>query len=98
MYDGALLVTFDEIERATAATNQTATNIADELNDLAAYLGPLFELWSGAAAEEYQAQHGIWLRAAQDLHSTLGQIGQMLGHSHAGFVETEQQMTSLWRT
>jgi WXG100 family type VII secretion target len=97
MYDGALLVTFDEIERAQAATTQTAANVADELNDLATYLGQLFAVWSGAAAEEYQVQHGIWSRAAQDLHSTLAQIGQMLGHSHAGFTDTEQEVTALWR-
>jgi early secretory antigenic target protein ESAT-6 len=76
--EGNMLVTFGAINEAAMDTDSIATQIAQQLSDLKAYLAPLTATWSGEASSDFQALQAKWDSSASDLNQVLRQIGQAL--------------------
>ena len=96
MADGEVWVSFSSIEDAAAQTGVTSRTIQALLDDLYQQLKPLFEAWSGAAAENFQYQHSLWLQASDDLNTVLGRISALLTETNETYVEAESSVTQLW--
>jgi uncharacterized protein YukE len=54
-----------------------ATEISDELNQLASYLNQLEVIWQGAASGYYQGLQAEWNIAAQGLFGPDGVLGEI---------------------
>lgn len=91
-----ILVTFGEIGNAQQSVVSTAQQMNQQLEDLKRFLRPMVASWSGAAAEQYQAQQRRWDTAAADLNQVLSQIGVALGHANEQYQRVEQANAARW--
>ena len=91
-----ILVTFGEIGNAQQSVVTTAQQMNQQLEDLKRFLQPMVATWSGAAAEQYQAQQRKWDTAAADLNQVLSQIGVALGHANEQYQRVEQANAARW--
>jgi early secretory antigenic target protein ESAT-6 len=94
--DGPILVTFTAINEAAMDTDSAASQIAQQLNDLKTYLGPLVASWSGDASTEYQALQARWEASANDLNQVLRQMAQALRTAGENYRNTERKNSSIW--
>jgi 6 kDa early secretory antigenic target len=94
--DGHILVTFGAVNEAAMDADSIATQIAQQLNDLKAYLAPLVASWSGEAAAEYQALQTKWDVSATDLNQVLRQMAQSLRTAGDNYLNTEKTNSSIW--
>lgn len=94
--DGHILVTFGAVNEAAMDTDSIATQIAQQLSDLRAYLAPLVASWSGEAAAEYQALQSKWDASATDLNQVLRQMSQSLRTAGDNYLNTEKTNSSIW--
>jgi WXG100 family type VII secretion target len=94
--DGHILVTFGAVNEAAMDTESIATQIAQQLSDLKAYLAPLVASWSGEAAIEYQALQSKWDSSAGDLNQVLRQMAQSLRTAGDNYLNTERTNSSIW--
>ena len=94
--DGPILVTFTAINEAAMDTDSSASQIAQQLNDLKTYLGPLVGSWSGDASTEYQALQARWEASANDLNQVLRQMAQALRTAGENYRNTERKNSSIW--
>jgi WXG100 family type VII secretion target len=94
--DGHILVTFGAINEAAMDTDSVASQIAQQLSDLKAYLAPLVANWSGEASAEYQALQAKWDAGASDLNQVLRQMAQALRTAGENYQSTERTNTSIW--
>ena len=94
--DGHVLVTFGAINEAAMDADSIATQIAQQLNDLKAYLAPLVATWSGQASTDFQALQAKWDGSANDLNQVLRQISQSLRTAGDNYLTTERTNSSIW--
>jgi early secretory antigenic target protein ESAT-6 len=94
--DGHMLVTFGAINEAAMDTDSIATQIAQQLSDLKAYVAPLAASWSGEAAGDFQALQAKWDTSANDLNQVLRQISQALRIAGEQYQATEKANSSIW--
>jgi len=94
--DGHILVTFGAINEAAMDTDSVASQIAQQLSDLKAYLAPLVASWSGDASSEYQALQSRWDAGANDLNQVLRQMAQALRTAGDNYASTERKNSSIW--
>jgi 6 kDa early secretory antigenic target len=94
--EGHVLVTFGAINEAAMDTESVASQIAQQLSDLKAYLAPLVANWSGEASTEYQALQAKWDAGANDLNQVLRQMAQALRTAGDNYQNTERTNTSIW--
>ncbi|TMC98095.1 MAG: WXG100 family type VII secretion target [Chloroflexi bacterium] len=94
--DGHILVTFGAINEAAMDTDSVASQIAQQLSDLKAYLAPLVASWSGDASSEYQALQSRWDASANDLNQVLRQMAQALRTAGDNYSSTERKNSSIW--
>jgi WXG100 family type VII secretion target len=94
--EGHVLVTFGAINEAAMDTDSVASQIAQQLSDLKAYLAPLVANWSGEASTEYQALQAKWDAGANDLNQVLRQMAQALRTAGDNYQNTERTNTSIW--
>jgi 6 kDa early secretory antigenic target len=94
--EGHVLVTFGAINEAAMDTDSVASQIAQQLSDLKAYLAPLVANWSGEASTEYQALQAKWDAGANDLNQVLRQMAQALRTAGDNYQSTERTNTSIW--
>jgi WXG100 family type VII secretion target len=94
--DGEVQVTFAEIQDAAALSGTTNRTIQTLLDDLYRRIQPIVGVWTGAAAEGFQYQHGLWTQAAEDLNDVLGHISTLLYDTHEGYTSAESAVTELW--
>jgi WXG100 family type VII secretion target len=94
--DGHILVTFGAVNEAAMDADSIAAQIAQQLNDLKAYLAPLVASWSGEAAAEYQALQTKWDVSATDLNQVLRQMAQALRTAGDNYLNTEKTNSSIW--
>ncbi len=94
--DGHILVTFGAINEAAMDTDSVASQIAQQLSDLKAYLAPLVANWSGEASTEYQALQAKWDAGANDLNQVLRQMAQALRTAADNYQTTERTNSSIW--
>ena len=95
-HDGHILVTFGAINEAAMDTDSVASQIAQQLSDLKAYLAPLVASWSGDASSEYQALQSRWDASANDLNQVLRQMAQALRTAGDNYSSTERKNSSIW--
>jgi WXG100 family type VII secretion target len=96
MDDQRLLVTFASVDAAVADTNHIASQIDQQLADLAADLAPLVATWSGQAASDHQALQQRWDASALALNQVLRDIAAALANARAGYAAAEQANAALW--
>jgi WXG100 family type VII secretion target len=94
--DGHILVTFGAINEAAMDTDSVASQIAQQLSDLKAYLAPMVASWSGDASSEYQALQSRWDASANDLNQVLRQMAQALRTAGDNYSSTERKNSSIW--
>jgi WXG100 family type VII secretion target len=94
--EGRMLVTFGAINEAALDTDSIATQIAQQLSDLKAYLAPLVASWSGEASTDFQALQAKWDASADDLNQILRQISQSLRIAGEQYQATERANSSIW--
>lgn len=94
--DGHILVTFGAVNEAAMDADSIATQIAQQLSDLKAYLAPLVASWSGEAAAEYQVLQTKWDASASDLNQVLRQMAQSLRTAGDNYLNTEKTNSSIW--
>ena len=94
--DSHILVTFGAINEAAMDTDSVASQIAQQLSDLKAYLAPLVASWSGDASSEYQALQSRWDASANDLNQVLRQMAQALRTAGDNYSSTERKNSSIW--
>lgn len=94
--DAHIAVTFGAVNEAAMDTDSIATQIAQQLSDLKAYMAPLVATWSGEAAIEYQALQAKWDASAADLNQVLRQIAQSLRTAGENYLNTERTNSSIW--
>ena len=96
MADGAVKVTFSDIEDMAAKANTTNQTVQSLLDDLYRQVAPMFATWAGAAAESFQAQHQVWTNAADDLNIVLRDIATLLYETHDSYSQAESEVASIW--
>lgn len=96
MADGAVQVTFADIQDAAAKAGLTNKTVQSMLDDLYRLVAPLFANWEGAAAEGFQFQHQRWVSAADDLNTVLHDIAVLLLETHDSYSQAEAEVTSIW--
>ena len=96
MSDGHMLVTFGAVEQAATDTDNVATQIANEIRDLQAYLAPLVSSWEGTAASDWQSLQHRWNTSASDLQTVLSQIAGNLRIAASNFTNAEHTNASIW--
>jgi WXG100 family type VII secretion target len=96
MADGAVRVTFADIQDVAAKAGSTNESIQTLLEDLYRLVAPVFASWTGAAAEGFQYQHQQWVNAADDLNAVLRNIAVLLLETHDSYSQAEAQVASLW--
>ena len=96
MADGAVQVTFAQIEDMAGKAGSTNSTIQTLLDDLYRQVAPLFESWAGAAAESFQYQHQQWVNAADDLNTVLRDIATLLLETHDTYSQAETEVASIW--
>ena len=94
--DGHILVTFGAINEAAMDTDSVASQIAQQLSDLKAYLAPMVASWSGEASSEYQALQSRWDASANDMNQVLRQMAQALRTAGDNYASTERKNSSIW--
>src|SRR5216684_8043543 len=94
--DGRMLVTFGAINEAAMDTDSIATQIAQQLSDLHAYVAPLVATWEGQASTEFQALQAKWDTSANDLNQVLRQISQALRTAGDNYLNTERANKQIW--
>jgi len=94
--DGSILVTFGAVNEAAMDTDGVASQIAQQLSDLKAYLAPLVASWSGEASSEFQALQAKWDGSANDLNQVLRQMSQALRLAGEQYQATEKANSSTW--
>jgi early secretory antigenic target protein ESAT-6 len=96
MSNGHMLVTFGAVEQAAADTDSVAAQIAQELEDLKAYLAPLVATWEGTASGDWQSLQNRWNTSASDLNAILRQIASNLRIAASNYVNAENTNASIW--
>jgi WXG100 family type VII secretion target len=94
--DGHIQVTFAAVNEAAMDTDGIASQIAQQLSDLKAYLAPLVASWSGEAAGDFQALQAKWDASANDLNQVLRQISQSLRAAGDNYSNTERANKQIW--
>ncbi len=94
--DGHMLVTFGTINEAAMDADSIASQIAQQLNDLKAYLAPLTATWSGQASSDFQALQARWDASAGDLNQVLRQVSQALRSAADNYQNAERTNSSIW--
>jgi 6 kDa early secretory antigenic target len=94
--DGHMKVTFAAVNEAAMDTEGVASQIAQQLADLKAYLAPLVASWSGEASGDFQAIQAKWDSSATDLNQVLRQISQSLRTAGDNYLNTERANKSIW--
>ena len=94
--DGHLVVTFGAVNEAAMDADAIATQIAQQLADLKAYLAPLVGTWSGEASTDFQALQAKWDASAGDLNQVLRQISQSLRTAGDNYLNTERTNSKIW--
>jgi len=94
--DGHMLVTFGAVNEAAMDTDAVASQIAQELADLKAYLSPLVASWSGEASADFQALQAKWDSSATDLNQVLRQMSQSLRTAGDNYLNTERTNKQIW--
>jgi early secretory antigenic target protein ESAT-6 len=94
--DRPILVTFGAVNEAAMDADGVASQIAQQLGDLKAYLAPLVASWSGEAAGDFQAQQAKWDTSATDLNQVLRQISQSLRTAADNYLNTERSNQQIW--
>jgi early secretory antigenic target protein ESAT-6 len=94
--EGPILVTFGAVNEAAMDTDGVASQIAQQLGDLKAYLAPLVASWSGEASSDFQAQQARWDTSATDLNQVLRQISQSLRTAADNYLNTERSNQQIW--
>ena len=94
--DGQILVTFGAVNEAAMNADGVASQIAQQLGDLKAYLAPLVASWSGEASSDFQALQAKWDSSANDLNQVLRQIAQSLRTAGDNYLSTERTNSQLW--
>jgi WXG100 family type VII secretion target len=96
MADGAVQVTFADVQDAAAKAGSTNKTVQSMLDDLYRQVAPLFANWAGSAAEGFQYQHQRWVSAADDLNTVLHDIAVLLLETHDSYSQAEAEVTSIW--
>jgi WXG100 family type VII secretion target len=94
--DGHIQVTFGAVNEAAMDADSVASQIAQQLGDLKAYLAPLVASWSGGAAGDFQALQAKWDASANDLNQVLRQMSQALRAAAEQYQATEKTNSSVW--
>jgi len=94
--DGHIQVTFGAVNEAAIDTDSIASQIAQQLSDLKAYLAPLVASWSGEASSDFQALQTKWDASANDLNQVLRQISQSLRTAGDNYLHTERSNKQIW--
>ncbi len=96
MSNQTILVTFSDINQASADCNTVAATIESDLNDLRTYLGPIAASWTGSASVQYQSLQARWNSAANDLNAVLNNIGQALSVAYQNYSQAEHTNALIW--
>ncbi|HWG28397.1 WXG100 family type VII secretion target [Actinospica sp.] len=96
MADGAVQVTFAQIEDMAGKAGSTNSAIQALLDDLYRQVAPLFATWAGAAAETFQYQHQQWANASDDLNTVLRDIATLLLETHDSYSQAEAEVATIW--
>jgi WXG100 family type VII secretion target len=94
--DGHIQVTFAAVNEAAMDADSVASQIAQQLSDLKAYLAPLVASWSGGAAGDFQALQAKWDGSANDLNQVLRQLSQALRLAGEQYQAAEKANSSVW--
>ena len=94
--DGHMLVTFGAVNEAAMDADGVASQIAQQLGDLKAYLAPLVASWSGEASADFQALQAKWDSSATDLNQVLHQMSQALRIAADNYSNTERANKQIW--
>ena len=89
-----------ELESVGTYLNGQATEISDELSQLASYLNQLEAIWQGAASGYYQGLQAEWNIAAEGLFGpdgVLGEIATAMNVSWGNYSDAEWSNSQTWQ-
>jgi early secretory antigenic target protein ESAT-6 len=94
--DGAIKVTFAEIQQASQDVTSAANTVGGHLDTLKSKIAPIVADWTGDAAEAYQNAQRTWDAAAKDFKETLEAIGIAVRQAADGYQDAEGSAKKLW--
>jgi WXG100 family type VII secretion target len=89
-----------ELESVGSYLNGQATEISDQLSQLASYLNQLPDGWQGNASGTYQGLQTEWNIAAEGLFGpdgVLGEISHAMNVSWGNYSDAEWSNTQTWQ-
>jgi len=89
-------VNFGSLEGGQAGIMSTHGQLVGTLDDLEANLQPMLSTWDGEAREAYYRCKQEWDSAAEQMSTTLQQIGQLVGNAHQNYTSAEKAATNTW--
>jgi len=89
---------FGEIEVAVRQEiTRTSVRLNAALDDLAARIAPLQQVWTRDAAEAYRVQQTAWQQSAAALNEILQRLGNAVGDGAAAVADTDRAAANAWR-
>jgi len=89
-------VNFGALEAGQAGIAKTHGELVATLDELEANLQPMLATWDGDAREAYYQCKKEWDSAAEQMNTTLGQIGQLVGTANQNYRQAETTATNNW--
>ena len=96
--DEILSYNFAEIEIAVRQEiHSTSARLNAALDDLAARIAPLQQVWTRDAAEAYRVQQTAWHQSAAALNEILMRLGNAVRDGAAQVADTDRAAANAWR-
>lgn len=92
-----IVADFGELERFEQQAKQAIEEIERQLADLRAFLAPLRENWTGAAAQAWAGYQQRWDSAAADLQDSLVELHRVVRTSRGNYQAALAANLRMWR-
>ena len=91
-----MVVTFAALQDAERDIRTCVGNVRGKLDDLAEYLTPLTNSWTGDASQAYQARMQEWHAAAKDLADALERIAGIVRTAESNYRSAVTTNKTMW--
>jgi WXG100 family type VII secretion target len=88
---------FTELEQFEQHTQRAIDEIEHQLTDLAGFLAPLHEGWTGSAAQAWADYQRRWDVAAADLQASLAELHRIVRTARGNYQAALTANLRMWR-
>lgn len=92
-----IVADFAELEQFERYARQTIDEIERQLADLAGFLAPLHQQWTGSAAQAWAEYQRRWDAAAADLQASLVELHRVLRTARGNYQAALAANLRMWR-